>query len=98
MIRIKGFGCLRLVLTGGALNGGSGIQYFTGNFDGYEFVTIGEKTKWMDYGKDSYAGTTCQDGSLNNSRTLFICWMNNWQYANSIRLKAGEEYFPFQGS
>jgi fructan beta-fructosidase len=66
----------------GALNGGSGIQYFPGNFDGHEFEFIGEKPKWVDYGKDNYAGITCQDSA--SGRTLFVGWMNNWQYANLI--------------
>ena len=66
----------------GAPNGGSGTQYFVGDFDGHEFKNDGEKTKWIDYGKDNYAGVTWSDIPENDGRRLFLGWMNNWQYAN----------------
>lgn len=68
----------------GAPNGGSGIQYFVGDFDGENFVPHGEKTKWIDYGEDNYAGSTCSDISAQDGRTLFIGCMNNRQYANQV--------------
>ncbi len=68
----------------GAPNGGSGTQYFVGDFDGSIFEYNGIKTKWIDYGKDNYAGVTWSDIPENDGRRIFIGWMNNWQYANQI--------------
>lgn len=68
----------------GAPNGGSGTQYFVGDFDGYTFEYNEIKTKWLDYGKDNYAGVTWADIPEKDGRRIFIGWMNNWQYANQI--------------
>lgn len=73
---------LAVSIDNGTLNGGSGIQYFVGNFDGHQFEYTGEKPKWFDYGKDNYAGITCHD--TKEGRRIFLGWMNNWQYANLI--------------
>ena len=73
---------LAVSIDNGTLNGGSGTQYFVGNFDGHQFEYTGEKPKWFDYGKDNYAGITCQD--IKYGRRIFLGWMNNWQYANLI--------------
>lgn len=59
--------------------GGSATQYFVGNFDGNIFKTDQRKAKWADQGKDNYAGVTWSN--VPDNRTLFIGWMNNWQYA-----------------
>lgn len=65
----------------GAPNGGSGTQYFVGEFDGKTFKNDNtpETVLWLDYGRDNYAGVTWF-GAPNNRR-LFIGWMSNWQYA-----------------
>ena len=63
----------------GAPNGGSGTQYFIGNFDGISFTAEHSDTKWIDYGTDNYAGVTYND-TPNNER-VFIGWMSNWNYA-----------------
>ena len=42
----------------GGPNGGSATQYFVGNFDGKTFTPSSTKTKWVDFGKDNYAGVT----------------------------------------
>ncbi len=68
----------------GAPNGGSGTQYFIGDFNGKTFKTQQEVAKWIDYGKDNYAGVTFSDIPLNDGRRIFMGWMNNWQYANLI--------------
>jgi len=64
--------------------GGSGTQYFVGNFDGKQFKcdTKPEVTKWMDYGKDHYA-TVSWSNAPDNRHTV-IAWMSNWQYANDV--------------
>lgn len=80
----------------GAPNGGSGTQYFVGDFDGHEFKISSEKTKWVDYGKDNYAGVTWSDVPEKDGRRLFIGWMNNWQYAGLVPTKnwRGAATFP----
>ncbi|RWS30863.1 hypothetical protein B4U80_08054 [Leptotrombidium deliense] len=65
-------------------NGGSATQYFVGFFDGEKFINYNEanKTLWIDYGPDSYAGVTWYGISYNTR--LFISWMNNWDYCKDI--------------
>jgi len=62
----------------GSVNGGSGTQYFIGQFDGKTFTNDNEPSKilWLDYGADNYAGVTWF-GSPDNRR-IFIGWMSNW--------------------
>lgn len=76
-------------LNPGAYNGGSGTQYFVGDFDGKNFIAesyvndLGEKHDfWIDFGKDNYAGVTWNNAP--EGRTLFIGWMSNWEYANVV--------------
>jgi len=68
----------------GAYNGGSGTQYFTGHFDGREFHPDPEEIRWIDYGKDNYAGVTWSNVPKEDGRRLFLGWMSNWQYANIV--------------
>lgn len=68
-------------LNPGAPNGGSGTQYFLGDFDGHEFKPLGTDTKWIDYGPDNYAGITW---SNTGNRKIFLGWMSNWLYANQV--------------
>jgi fructan beta-fructosidase len=70
----------------GAPNGGSGTQYFIGNFDGKKFVsdTPGENAGWMDYGTDNYAGVTFDNIPSEDGRRILMGWMNNWNYAQVI--------------
>src|SRR5690606_24103967 len=42
----------------GGPNGGSATQYFVGDFDGNTFTPYEHETKWLDYGRDNYAGIT----------------------------------------
>jgi len=67
--------------------GGSGIQYFIGDFDGKTFKADTDEsgavpTKWLDYGKDNYALVSWSDAP-DNRRTA-IGWMSNWQYAAEV--------------
>lgn len=76
----------------GAPNGGSGTQYFVGNFDGSKF-TLDQNFKqniledksggiWIDYGRDNYAGVTWFGAP--GDQKIFIGWMSNWSYANDV--------------
>lgn len=67
--------------------GGSGIQYFIGDFDGKAFKpdrlpdgTV--PTKWLDFGKDNYALVSWSDAP--QGRRTAIGWMSNWQYADQV--------------
>lgn len=70
---------LLISINPGAPNGGSGTQYFIGDFDGTTFTTDQQDIKWLDYGSDNYAGVT-YNGLPDEERT-FIGWMSNWNYA-----------------
>lgn len=79
-------------LNPGGANGGSGTQYFIGDFDGTHFVLDSNFSKkvqngqgvWIDYGKDNYAGVTWNNISSTDGRKLFIGWMSNWDYAQKV--------------
>ncbi len=78
-------------LNPGGYNGGSGTQYFVGDFDGKKFIVdpamenLEEKHNfWIDYGKDNYAGVTWSNIPESDGRKLFIGWMSNWLYAQEV--------------
>ncbi len=79
-------------LNPGSANGGSGTQYFVGDFDGKsftldpEFVTQleTEGPQWLDFGRDNYAGVTWSNIPVQDGRKLFIGWMSNWDYAQVV--------------
>ena len=79
-------------LNPGGANGGSGTQYFIGDFDGTTFTmdnnfaekVAKEKAVWLDYGKDNYAGVTWNNIPDTDGRKLFIGWMSNWDYAQQV--------------
>ena len=68
----------------GAINGGSGTQYFIGNFDGETFhnENFPSTISWLDYGTDNYAGVTWSNEPSN--KRIFLGWMSNWQYAQTV--------------
>jgi fructan beta-fructosidase len=68
----------------GGPNGGSATQYFIGDFDGSTFTTTQTETKWIDSGRDNYAGVTWSDIPNEDGRRLFLGWMSNWNYANVV--------------
>ncbi|WP_419874916.1 glycoside hydrolase family 32 protein [Candidatus Pristimantibacillus sp. PTI5] len=62
---------------------GSRTQYFTGEFDGRTFVhdEDSKRVRWLDSGRDNYAGVTWSDIPSEDGRRIFIGWMSNWKYA-----------------
>ena len=76
---------LKIGLNPGALQGGSGEQYFVGQFDGTRFVNDNPPalTLWTDYGKDCYCALTFNNLPRTQSPVM-IGWMNNWQYAGDV--------------
>lgn len=65
----------------GAPNGGSGTQYFIGDFDGKTFSAEHDDIRWIDYGTDNYAGVTFNNTP--DGDRVFIGWMSNWNYARN---------------
>lgn len=71
----------------GGIAGGSGTQYFVGDFDGATFAPerLVDSTDladfdWLDYGRDYYAAVSFNDAP--DGRRLMIGWASNWDYAN----------------
>ncbi len=66
--------------------GGSGTQYFIGDFDGKTFSCDAhpDDTYWLDYGRDNHAGVTWSGIPESDGRRLFIGWMSNWDYAQLV--------------
>jgi fructan beta-fructosidase len=72
--------------------GGSGTQYFVGDFDGVTFTPdeADPPLLWLDAGRDNYAGVTFHQKGLagSGSSPLFIGWMSNWEYGQQVPTKA----------
>ena len=66
----------------GGVTGGSGTHYFVGDWNGKEFIPDDRETRWLDYGRDNYAGVTFNDAPDN--RRIYIGWMSNWDYAKLL--------------
>jgi fructan beta-fructosidase len=66
----------------GHISGGSGTQYFVGDFDGRVFRNrhSAETELFMDWGRDYYA--TQSFSGLSGEDPLAVAWMSNWLYAN----------------
>lgn len=83
---------LLVSINDGAPNGGSGTQYFVGEFDGTEFIldpsfrkrVTGGRGRWVDIGRDNYAGVTFSDLPQSDGRRVFLGWMSNWNYAQVV--------------
>lgn len=73
---------LLVSLNPGGVAGGSGTQYFIGDWDGRTFTTNQTTTKWIDYGRDNYAGVTFHNAP--HDRKIFLAWMSNWDYAAKL--------------
>lgn len=69
-------------LNPGGFQIGSGTQYFVGRWNGKEFVADDVQTRWIDYGRDNYAGVTFSNAP--DSRKIFLGWMSNWHYAAKV--------------
>ncbi len=93
-MRVEGSGETKWVLiqniNPGHPNGGSGTQYFVGDFDGTTFTLDPRfaadvrdgRGVWLDEGRDDYAGVTWANAP--NGRVVFLGWMSNWSYAQQV--------------
>ena len=63
---------------------GTGAQYFIGDFDGTRFINdaTDDHILRVDYGNDFYAAQSWSD--MPDGRRIWIGWLNNWHYANTI--------------
>lgn len=59
--------------------------YWTGTFNGTEFLPDNNEPQWLDYGFDWYGGVTFEDGKASDKldKRYALAWMNNWAYANN---------------
>lgn len=73
---------LEVDMGGGAIGGGSGGEYFIGNFDGTRFIPESADSQWVDYGADFYAPVSWNDLPESDGRRIWIGWMNNWETAD----------------
>jgi fructan beta-fructosidase len=74
---------LKIDLNPGHVAGGSGAQYFVGDFDGRSFMPTDTTTRWGDFGPDFYCAQPWQPANDDGSVT-WIAWMSNWTYAADI--------------
>ena len=73
---------LLVSLNPGGYQIGSGTQYFVGNWNGTEFIADDVDTRWLDFGRDNYAGVTFSNAP--DEKRIFLGWMSNWEYATKI--------------
>ncbi|GAA4869794.1 glycoside hydrolase family 32 protein [Saccharopolyspora cebuensis] len=66
--------------------GGSGTQYFLGDFDGTAFVAEGpaEQVRWAERSADFYAAQSWSDVPAADGRRLWVGWLSNWAYAQQV--------------
>lgn len=73
---------LLVSLNPGGYQIGSGTQYFIGQWNGKEFIADDLQTRWLDFGRDNYAGVTFSNAPDN--KKIFLGWMSNWHYAGKV--------------
>jgi fructan beta-fructosidase len=81
----------------GTLWGGSGVQYFVGDFDGERFTAdapvwrpgdrgepppLAVRTRWADHGRDFYAPLTVANAP--DGAVQWLGWASNWDYARGL--------------
>lgn len=75
----------------GHVGGGSGAQYFVGDFDGTHFIdrtastaAAPSPTRWADFGADFYAAVTWSNLPIGHGGPVWIGWMDDHHYAAQI--------------
>ena len=82
LIQCEGKWVLLVSLNPGGYQVGSGTQYFIGQWNGKEFIADDLQTRWLDYGRDNYAGVTFSNAP--DKKKIFLGWMSNWHYAGKV--------------
>jgi fructan beta-fructosidase len=79
---------LHVDMNPGGIAGGSGSQFFVGDWDGQTFTAdesvSGGEVIWGDYGTDYYAAISWNNIPEEDDRRIMIGWMSNWLYGNEI--------------
>lgn len=70
---------LEVDMGSGAIAGGSGGEYFVGQFDGKTFRADSQQSQWVDHGRDFYAPISWNNVPEEDGRRIWIGWMNNWE-------------------
>lgn len=79
-----------LSINPGGIAGGSGMQYFVGDFDGTRFVAEDAaapdaplaESQWLDRGADYYAANSISGAP--GGKPVLLGWMGNWDYAQHV--------------
>lgn len=69
-------------LSPGGATGGSGTQFFVGDFDGYRFIPTRPEPDWLDHGHDYYAAVSFNDAP--DGAAITIGWASSWAYAERV--------------
>ncbi len=77
---------LNVNINPGGPAGGSGDQYFVGQFDGERFTDEHPDSgpHWVDWGSDFYASTSFSNTGNESLERTWIAWMSNWRYASKL--------------
>lgn len=73
---------LLLSINPGGPLGGSTSQYFPGDFNGTHFTPVDSGTRFLEWGKDAYAGQFFTSPNKTDEEVL-LNWAGNWQYAQN---------------
>ena len=79
-----------LSINPGGIAGGSGMQYFVGEFDGTHFTAENaaapdaplNESQWLDHGSDYYAANSISGAP--GDKPVLLGWMGNWDYAQDV--------------
>ena len=79
-----------LSINPGGIAGGSGMQYFVGEFDGTHFTAENaaapdaplSDSQWLDHGADYYAANSITGAP--GEKPVLLGWMGNWDYAQHV--------------
>lgn len=79
-----------LSINPGGIAGGSGMQYFVGEFDGTRFTAENaapadaplSESQWLDHGADYYAANSISGAP--GGKPVLLGWMGNWDYAQHV--------------
>lgn len=67
--------------------------YWTGSWDGEQFIADDRVPQWLDWGWDWYAAVTWEAVGDPDHKRYAIAWMNNWKYAaRDVPTDASDDY------
>jgi fructan beta-fructosidase len=83
----------------GGVAGGSGGQYFVGQFDGIRFTNDNPESQklWVDYGRDFYAAVSWSDIPSSDGRRLWLGWMTTGSMRTKCQPTPGGVLSPSLG-